>query len=95
VVPQEPEPTPGAPQSAALVPVPNVDAYFDYFAVDTLANSGFRAEVVYGYREGYATKGVTWGTDPAVGTPMPPGSVITIYATPKDGPQIPQPQVRS
>jgi hypothetical protein len=90
---REPEPTPEAPQATALVPVPSVDSYFDYFAVDTLANSGFRPQVVYGYREGYATKGVTWGTDPAVGTLMAPGSVVTVYATPKDGPQIPQPQI--
>ena len=94
--------TPENPQTAELVPVPNVNAYFDYFAEQTLANSGFRTQIVYGYREGYAPTGVTWGTDPAVGTPMPVGSTITLYVTPKDQPQLqpqpvqpqPQPQIQ-
>ena len=81
-------------EAVALVPVPNVDAYFDYFAEETLANSGFRTEVVRDYREGYAPTGVTWGTDPVVGTLMPVGSTVIIYATPRDLPQIPQPQIQ-
>ena len=96
-VPQEPEPLPEDSQpAAALVPVPNVDAYFDYFAAGTLRNSGFQPQIVYGYREGYATNGVAWGTDPVVGTLMPVGSTITVYVTPKAQPQVqpPQPQVQ-
>ncbi|MDP8950872.1 MAG: protein kinase, partial [Actinomycetota bacterium] len=90
-----PEPSPEDSQTAALVPVPSVDAYFDYFAAQTLQDSGFRPQLVYGYREGYATRGVAWGTDPAAGTPMPLGSTITIYVTPKDQPQIQsQPQIQ-
>jgi tRNA A-37 threonylcarbamoyl transferase component Bud32 len=89
--PSEPEPSVEDPQPSALVPVPNVDAYFDYFAVQTLQNSGFRPQLVYGYREGYANTGVAWGTDPAVGTPMPLGSSITVYVTPKDQPQFQPP----
>ena len=86
-----------SPQAAALVPVPNVDAYFDYFAVQTLRNSGFQPQLVYGYREGYATDGVAWGTDPAVGALMPLGSPITVYATPKEQPpaQLPRPQIQA
>ncbi|HEX2098654.1 MAG TPA: PASTA domain-containing protein, partial [Rubrobacteraceae bacterium] len=81
-------------QAAALVPVPSVDAYFDYFAVQTLENSGFRPKVVYGYREGYATSGVAWGTDPAVGTLLPSGSTITVYVTPKNQAQPSPPQIQ-
>jgi len=79
------------------VPVPNVDAYFDYFAVQTLRSSGFQPQIVYGYREGYAPNGVAWGTDPAVGTPMPVGSTITVYATPKEQAQVqlPRPQIQA
>jgi eukaryotic-like serine/threonine-protein kinase len=81
-------------QSAAqrLAPVPNVETYFDYFAVDTLRNSGFQPRVVYEYRQGYLNSGVTWGTDPAIGTLAPTGSTVTVYATPKDQPQIVQGQ---
>ena len=97
---QEPEqstvPLPEDPPPAALVPVPNVDAYFDFAAEGILASSGFRTEFVYGYREGYAAKGVVWGADPGAGTWMPVGSTITLYATPRDQPQIQpsQPQVQ-
>ena len=93
--PPEPEPSAEDSQTAALVPVPSVDTYFDYFAAQTLHNSGFRPQLVYGYREGYAAKGVAWGTDPAVGTPMPLGSTITIYVTPKDQPQVQLPQAQA
>src|SRR5215217_4312660 len=102
-VPPELEPSPEDSQAAALVPVPNVDAYFDYFAVQTLRSSGFQPQIGYGYREGYAPNGVAWGTDPAVGTPMPVGSTITVYATPKEQAQVqlprsqiqaPQPQIQ-
>jgi len=97
-VPPELEASPeDSPQAAALVPVPNVDAYFDYFAVQTLRNSGFQPQLVYGYREGYATEGVAWGTDPAVGALVPLGSPITVYATPKEQPpaQLPRPQIQA
>ncbi len=67
-----------------LVPVPNVDAYYDYWAEQTLVNSGFEVKVVREYRDGYANRGVTWDTKPAVGSMAPDGSTVTIYATPKD-----------
>ena len=38
----------------------------------------------YDYQEGYASRGVTWATDPAIGTLAPSGSTITVYATPED-----------
>lgn len=67
-----------------LVPVPNVDAYYDYWAEQTLVNSGFEVKVVREYRDGYANRGVTWDTEPAIGSMAPAGSTVTIYATPKD-----------
>ncbi len=70
--------------AANLVSVPNVDAYYDYWAKETLVSSGFEVEVVREYRNGYANRGVTWATDPAAGTMAPAGSRVTIYATPKD-----------
>lgn len=70
-----------------LVPVPDVTAYFDYYAEDTLASSGFDVEFVYDYRDGFAARGVTWGTDPVAGTLAPKGSTVTVYATPEDRPQ--------
>ena len=73
-----------------LVPVPDVTAYYDYYAADTLAASGFDVRFVYGYQEGFAPRGVTWATDPAVGTPAPEGSTVTVYATPKDLPLPPR-----
>jgi hypothetical protein len=91
----EPEQTTASetpPAEETLASVPNVNTYFDYFAVDTLRNSGFQTKVVYQYHEGYLPSGVTWGTDPAVGTLAPLGSTITVYATPKDQPQIVQAQ---
>jgi eukaryotic-like serine/threonine-protein kinase len=91
---QTPEQTPEAPQAPVLAPVPNLDAYFDWYAEETLKNSGFQASFLYEYREGYAPRGVTWGTDPIVGTLIPLGSTITVYATPKDEPQVVQPQAQ-
>ena len=76
-------------QRASLAPVPSVDAYFDYFAEETLRNSGFETEVIRGYRPGYLPSGVAWATDPIAGTQAPVGSTVTIYATPRDQPQIP------
>ncbi|MBV9452756.1 MAG: serine/threonine protein kinase [Rubrobacter sp.] len=89
---------PEEPPPVAFAPVPNVDAYFDFAAQGILASSGFQTEFVYGYREGYAAKGVVWGADPGAGTWMPVGSTIVLYATPRDQPQIPpsqplQPQI--
>jgi serine/threonine protein kinase len=84
--PRPPEPSPGAESnpSSELVAVPDVQVYFDYWARRTLRQSGLKSRVVYEYREGYANRGVTWGTDPAIGTLVPPGTTVTIYATPKD-----------
>ena len=73
-----------------LVPVPDVTAYYDYYAADTLAASGFDVAYVRGYREGFAPRGVTWATDPAAGTLAPEGSTVTVYATPKDLPLPPR-----
>lgn len=72
---------------ANQVPVPNVDSYYDYWAKETLVNSGFKVKVVREYRDGYANRGVTWATEPALGTQAPVGSTVTVYATPKDLPQ--------
>jgi serine/threonine-protein kinase len=69
------------------VRVPDVRAYYDYFAAETLASMGFKVRFVYGYQKGYASRGVTWATDPAIGTKVPRGSRITVYATPEDYPQ--------
>lgn len=69
---------------ADLVTVPNVDAYFDYWAEETLVAQGFEVEVVYGPQDGYTNRGVTWATEPAMGTQAPRGSTVTIYATPKE-----------
>jgi serine/threonine-protein kinase len=73
-----------------MVPVPNVWKYYDYYAADTLTNSGFKVDYVREYRSGYAPRGVTWATDPAAGTPAPEGSTVTVYATPKDLPLPPR-----
>lgn len=96
-------PAPEAPESAAnenrearvvgeMVPVPEVSPYFDYSAEEILKNRGFDVRIVYEYREGYADRGVAWGTEPAAGELAPEGSVVTVYATPKDlfQPQISQ-----
>jgi serine/threonine-protein kinase len=84
-----PEQQVAAEEPRELVPVPDVTAYFDYYAEDTLASNGFDVEFVYEYRDGFAPRGVTWGTDPAGGTLAPEGSTVTVYATPED---LPQPQ---
>jgi serine/threonine-protein kinase len=72
------------------VTVPDVEAYYDYYAEEVLDQQGLDTEVVYDYQEGYTNRGVTWGTDPLAGESVPEGSTVTIYATPKDQPQ-PQP----
>src|SRR5215210_1440894 len=94
--PAPPEETVAAPevtaaqQAQALVPVPAMDSYFDYYARDVLRSQGLRPEIVREYREGYAPTGVVWGTDPVPGTLVPEGSVVTVYATPQDEEQIPE-----
>jgi serine/threonine protein kinase len=75
--------TPARPR---MVPVPNVTAYYDYYAEEALVNRGFDVRFVYDYQDGFAPRGVTWATDPAVGTLAPRGSTVTVYATPKDLP---------
>jgi serine/threonine-protein kinase len=75
--------TPARPK---MVPVPNVTAYYDYYAEDVLLNRGFGVRFVYDYQDGFAPRGVTWATDPAAGTLAPRGSAVTVYATPKDLP---------
>jgi eukaryotic-like serine/threonine-protein kinase len=76
----------GTPARPKVVPVPNVTAYYDYYAEDALARRGFEARFVYDYQDGFAPRGVTWATDPAAGTLAPRGSTVTVYATPKDLP---------
>ena len=75
--------TPARPKMAR---VPNVTAYYDYYAEDALAKRGFDVRFVYDYQDGFAPRGVTWATDPAAGTLAPRGSMVTVYATPKDLP---------
>ena len=77
-------------ENAEMVSVPNVDTYFDYWAKQTLIDNGFKVKVVYDYQAGYTNRGVTWATDPAMGTSAPRGSTVTIYATPKE---LKQPRV--
>ena len=79
-------------RSTPLVPVPDVRPYFDYSAREILVNRGFKVSIVYAYREGYANRGVAWGTDPPAGTLVPAGSTVTVYSTPKD---LYQPQIRT
>ena len=97
-VPEDPRPVAAAtetparqdrPVGRALIPVPDVTAYYDYFAADTLAASGFDVVYVRDYREGFAARGVTWATEPAPGTLAPEGSTVTVYATPQDLPPRP------
>ena len=87
---REPAPEESASRDSAatasrdLVRVPDVRAFYDYFAEETLVGMGFKVRFVYDYQEGYASRGVTWATDPAIGTLAPRGSTITVYATPED-----------
>ena len=74
------------PHRPKMIPVPNVTAYYDYYAEDALANRGFEVRFVYDYQDGFAPRGVTWATDPAAGTLAPRGSTVTVYATPKNLP---------
>jgi eukaryotic-like serine/threonine-protein kinase len=73
-----------------MVPVPDVTAYYDYYAADALTDSCFKVRYVRDYREGFAARGVTWATDPAAGSLAREGSTVTIYATPKDHPLPPR-----
>jgi serine/threonine-protein kinase len=75
-----------APARPKMVPVPNMTAYYDYYAEDALIRRGFDVRFVYDYKDGFAPRGVTWATDPAAGTLAPRGSTVTVYATPKDLP---------
>ena len=77
------------PASQDLVAIPDVRAYFDYFAEERLVGRGFQVRFVYDYQQGYSNRGVTWATDPAIGTRAERGSTVTVYATPED---LPQPQ---
>jgi serine/threonine protein kinase len=81
------ETPPGAAPRRDLVAVPDVRANFDYFAEERLVGRGFEVRFVYDYQKGYANRGVTWATDPTIGTLAPRGSTITVYATPEDQPQ--------
>jgi eukaryotic-like serine/threonine-protein kinase len=78
-----------APARRDLIRVPDVRAFYDYFAEETLASRGFEVRFVYDYQRGYASRGVTWATDPAIGTLAPRGSTIIVYATPEDYRQPP------
>ena len=88
---EAPPASPAPPENVAapedLVAIPDVRTYFDYFAEERLASRGFEVKFVYDYRHGYANRGVTWATDPAIGTLAPEGSTVTVYATPLDRPQ--------
>jgi serine/threonine-protein kinase len=78
------------PDKAEKVTVPDVTAYYDYYAADALQNRGFEVDYVRDYRDGYAPRGVTWATDPVAGSLAPEGSTVTVYATPKDLPLPPR-----
>ena len=78
------------PDQAEMVPVPDVTAYYDYYAAAALQNNGFEVDYVRDYRDGYAPRGVTWATDPVAGSLAREGSTVTIYATPKDLPLPPR-----
>jgi len=84
--PALPQPSP-EPVNPDLVAIPDVRAYFDYFAEERLIGRGFEVRFVYAYQEAYSNRGVTWATDPAIGTRAPRGSTVTVYATPEDLPQ--------
>jgi eukaryotic-like serine/threonine-protein kinase len=86
--PALPQPS-SEPAHSDLVAIPDVRAYFDYFAEERLVGRGFHVRFVYDYQRGYSNRGVTWATYPAIGTRVPRGSTVTVYATPED---LPQPQ---
>ena len=86
----EPNPPRRTADRPEMVRVPDVTAYYDYYAADALIDSGFEVDYVREYREGFAARGVTWATDPAAGTLAPEGSTVTVYATPKDLPLPPR-----
>ncbi|MBX6764175.1 MAG: protein kinase [Rubrobacteraceae bacterium] len=69
------------------VTVPDMRAYFDYAAQRVLEERGFKVRFVYEQHAGFANRGVTWATRPAMGTRAPEGSTVTVYATPKVLPQ--------
>jgi eukaryotic-like serine/threonine-protein kinase len=78
-------------RSKDLIRVPDVIPFYDFFAAEKLVARGF--EVSYArpeYRVGFAACGVTWATDPAVGSLAREGSTVTVYATPQDIPQRPR-----
>ena len=81
--PAAPPAGPSTSDETGYVRVPNVRTYFDYSARQILTNRGFRVRVVHAQRSGYANRGVTWRTTPSIGSSAPPGSTITVYATPK------------
>ena len=87
VGPAAPENSAAASSPQDLVAIPDVRAYFDYFAEKRLTTRGFEVRFVYDYQYGYANRGVTWATDPAIGTRAERGSTVTVYATPLDRPQ--------
>ena len=74
-------------KKAEFAQVPSVDSFFDYWAARKLRSRGFKVRFVYDYQEGYAPRGVAWGTDPAPGTRVRVGSTVTVYATPENLPQ--------
>lgn len=78
------DPVPVRDEAVQTVPVPEVSPYYDYSAQEILQNRGFQVRIVYQYQPGFADRGVAWGTDPAAGELAPEGSVVTVFATPKD-----------
>jgi hypothetical protein len=62
-----------APARRDLVRVPDVRAFYDYFAEETLASKGFEVRFVYDYQRGYANRGVTWATESRHRYPCAPG----------------------
>ena len=77
-------------QAKEMIPVPDVIPYYDFYAKETLVDSGFGVSYVRDYRDNFADRGVTWATNPAAGTLAPEGSTVTVYATPRDLPLPPR-----
>ena len=69
-------------QNGPPVQIPNLETYFDYSAEDVLTGLGFKVKIVNQPQVGYQNRGVTYRTDPAMGTTAPRGSTVTVYATP-------------